>query len=883
MARSEVSHWRTVDALFAEALERPADERTAFLRARCGDDPALYQEIIALLSVNEEAGAVLGESAAAFVEPLLADLRDSLAEEPGLPQGTRVGPYRIERLIGRGGMGNVYLAERADGTFTKQVALKLIRRGMDTDEVLARFRRERQLLAGLDHPNIARLLDGGASDDGRPYLVMELVEGEPITRYADRLALSVEQRLDLFAQVAKAVQAAHQRLIVHRDLKPSNILVTTEGQVKLLDFGVARLIAPETAAEDPLTRAGLRLVTPEYAAPEQLRGEPVTTSADVYSLGVVLFELLVGRRPAVSEDRGLVKQPDEITIPTRQPRGSELVDEVAGRKRSSTQARLGRRLRGDLDTILLTALHEDTARRYPSVEAFLDDIQRHLRTLPINARRDSVGYRSRRFVRRHRFAVGATVCFIGLLLVALAAVALQQRETAVQRDRAELELAQKMEVTAFLTELFGSSAPEQAQGDTLTSFDLLARGAARLETDLADQPVVQGHLLHILSTVNSRMGDANAALALAERALEVRTGAFGSSHPDVAESVNQLASVLMDMGRYDEASAWYTEALEMRLDLFGPGHPMVAESMLNLGLILTYRGSYVEAEPLLRQVVAIDRNRHGDMHADVATALNNLAILLYYQGKYGEAEAALAEALGIRRVVYGAMHPRVAITGNNLAAVRREMGDLEGAEALLEESLSITRHSGGNEHPDLVGTRSNLARVIAQRGRPAEAEQHLKEAIRLGRTVLGVHPELADALANLGGVQIELQRYEEALGTLEEALAMNKLTRGDHHPRVALVQNQLATVLAHRGDFPLAEAHLRGALALQELSLPADHDDVLTTRLALARLLGEQHRTGEALEHLQAAYGMLSARDGADHPQAVHVAELLKSLEIPTQ
>jgi serine/threonine-protein kinase len=862
--------WSEIDALFERALDRPPDERSAFLRSTCGADPALYEAVTALLEADADAGRALGESATALVPTLLREADEQT--DARLPPGTRLGPYRVEGLLGQGGMGVVYRATRADGTFERAVALKLVKRGMDTHEVLRRFRYERQILAGLDHPGIARLLDAGAAPDGRPYLVMEIAAGEPLTAYADARRLDVDARLALLEQVAEAVAYAHRSGVVHRDLKPSNILVADgvrsvgdepDGaaprtpppptplplppSVKLLDFGIARLLDAPPDAEAPQTRPDMRVLTPEYAAPEQRAGAPATTATDVYALGVLLHELLVGVRPTDG-------QPPDAAVATD-----------AADARGLTPARLRRRLRGDLGTLVLAALHADPDRRYASAEALLDDLRRLRADLPLRARPDGARYRATLFVRRHRTAVAAAAAALLLLVAFTASLAVQQRATARERDRAERELAQKAEVTAFLTDLFAGAAPEQARGDTLTAFDLLARGADRVEADLAGQPDVQGLLFATLGDIYERLGDSGQALALARRSLAVREAHLGPRHPDVAASLNLVATVLESQGHYDAAETAHRRALAIRSDALGPDATEVAESTLNLGLLLTNQGAYADAEPLLRRALALDRTRHGDRHENVATALNNLAVLHYHQGRYPEGVAALREALAIRRQVYGVPHPRVAVTLNNLAAFERKQGALPAAEAHIREALAMYRRLLGEDHADVASALSNLGAIVGEQGRHAEAEPLLREAVALGRTVYdGPHPEAADALSNLGRTLLDQRKTAQAETAFQAARTMNEATRGADHPRTALCTCNLGLAAAARGADREAETRLRACIGTLETALDDGHDDLAQARSDLGTILLRLGQADEAEALLARAEQALRATYGAD-------------------
>jgi len=630
-----LDRWQQIDTLFAAALERPADERTAFLRASCGQDPSLYHEVLALLASDTEAASVLGESATDFAAPLLPGLQEALGSETDLPAGARVGPYRIEGLLGRGGMGRVYLAERADGAFEKRVALKVVKRGMDTDEVLARFRRERQLLAGLDHPHIARLLDGGATEDGRPYLVMECVEGEPITAYADRHRLPLDARLALFEQIAEAVAYAHRNLVVHRDLKPSNILVTEDGQAKLLDFGIAKLLGDDDAAH---TREGLRLLTPEYAAPEQVRGEAVTTATDVYALGVLLYELMTGRRPCDLAGPGLLAR-ERALLHAEPPRPSAALVPEAAAARATTPERLRRRLNGDLDTIVLKALRREPERRYASVGALREDLRRAQRGLPVEARPESALYRAGKFVRRHRLGVAAATAFVLLLAGSVVALGLQQRQTARERDRAEAARARAEQTAGFLEGLFDAAdpfAPERL--DTLRARDLLARGQAAAERDLAEQPLLQAQLLGAIGRAYTRLGlyaEAEAVLrrALVREALAINRAALGDDHPAVAFNVARRAQIYHARGDHAAAVEDQREALRIFEARFGAGSLHVALAQASLGGCLADLGRYAEAEAQLQASLAALREMHDDEHPRVQGVQRRLAALYEAQGQ----------------------------------------------------------------------------------------------------------------------------------------------------------------------------------------------------------------------------------------------------------
>jgi eukaryotic-like serine/threonine-protein kinase len=871
MVPADLTRWRTVDALFAEALDRPYDERTAFLRARCGHDPALYEAVVALLATDAEAEIVLGESAADFAAPLLNGLHEALNEEPDRASGTHVGPYRVESLIGRGGMGNVYLAERADGVFRKQVALKLVRQGMDTDEVLARFRRERQLLAGLEHPNIARLLDGGVSDDGRPYLVMEHVEGEPITAYCDRLAMDVGGRLRLFEQVCDAVQHAHRRLVVHRDLKPSNILVATDGgpdrepAVKLLDFGVAKLLDAAACSDDPITRAGVRLLTPEYAAPEQIRGDEVTTAADVYSLGVILCELLVGRRPF--DLAGLAPHERERVLLQEEPRPlTSLVTDEAAASRSTTTARLLRQLHGDLETIAMTTLRRDQVQRYASVEALLEDLRRQRSSLPIRARRESAGYRAGRFVRRHRWGVASAAAFVLLLGGSVGALALQQRATALERDRAELELAQKTEVTAFLTDLFAAASPEEALGDTLTAYDLLARGVRKADA-LAEQPAVQAHLMGVLGKVYHNLGAYTEAEALLDRAHGLRLGLFGPDDLLTAESRHDLAETLQKRGDYDSAEALFRSALDIRRARLGLEHPAVAATLDGLGTTLYSRSEFDAAEALIREALAIRQQLDAEHREAAAASLTSLGNLLQDRRRFDEAEDAYRQALALRQATHGLAHPHVALSLMNLATVLINQARLAEAEDVLTEALRVGRAVWGEEHPHVAAALNSLGWLLIDLRRYDEAEPVLREALDQRRLLFGgEHAVVATSLSALATLYMNIGALDSAEALYQESLELRRSLHGSQHRQVAVGLTNLGVVLNRRGSYTEAERVHREAVATFEALLGPEDPSVALSKGNLGEVLHDAGRHHEAAVLFHDAFRALETSLAPDHP-----------------
>jgi serine/threonine-protein kinase len=796
------ARWRRLDALLDKALVREPDERTAFLRATCGDDPPLYAELVALLERVDEGERAFGERATAFVAPFFEGTGEATAEglaDEALAPGARVGPYRIGPEVGRGGMGSVYLAERADGAFEKQVALKVVRRGTDTDELLRRFARERRLLAGLDHAGIARLLDGGALADGRPYLVMEYVEGEPITAYCDARRLGVEARLALFAEVCEAVAYAHTRLVVHRDLKPTNILVTEDAagrpHAKLLDFGIARLLADEADAAE--TQPGRERLTPAYAAPEQITGEAVTTATDTYALGVLLYELLTGRHPLVESAAG--REAALRAVLEKEPaRPSVAATPEAAASRGPTPDALRRRLRGDLDMIALKALEKNPARRYPSAEALRDDLHRYEARLPVLARPASAAYRAARFVRRHRWAVAAAAAFVVLLATFTVALGVAQQRTARERDAARIERDRAEATAAFLEGLFGAADPlEEERLDTLRAADLLARGAARAEAALARQPLVQAQVQHVIGRTFIALNHLDEAEALLRQAAATRR-THGAPETDVAASELGLGRVLRTRGRAAEALPLTRRALDVWTRHYGRAHEATLDATRELALVLTELGQLDEAEQLTRELVVLYRTR-GDS-AGVALALLDHAKVLLDQNRLGE------------------------------------------ARAVAWACVTVVRQALGPRHPRLASPLGVIALTLTAEGRYDEAEPLLREA---AATVHGVNPgglHEAGVLIQLGSVLRHQGRLDEAEATLRTALDARWRRPYDR----AQPLGTLASVRRDRGDLAEAEVLQREALALLRAGQPAGAPIVVSSALKLAGILREQREFAEA-------------------------------------
>lgn len=826
-------------SIFADAIERAPNQRSAFVRHACDGDHELESRILRLLAAHERTS-----------ESLLGG-RFTTAEQPDA-EGEQIGPYRILERIGHGGMGIVYLAEQILPV-RRRVAIKVIKLGMDTKEVIARFDAERQALALMNHTNIARILDAGATEDGRPYFVMEYVPGIPIVDYCDAKRLAIPERLRLLAQVCHAIQHAHQKGVIHRDLKPSNILITEEHEhvvPKVIDFGVAKAVNRRLSELTLHTEVGRMIGTPEYMSPEQAGTSTldIDTRSDVYSLGVLMYELLVGARPFELRDRSVFDIQQEIrekepTPPSSHVRASgQLAADIARMRDTSTIA-LHRQLRGELDWITLRALSKDRRRRYQTALALAEDIERHLGHMPVEAGPPSVTYRMSKFTRRHAAAIGAatTMLLFAAILLTVYTVGLARERDRANREatRASEQARTAEQVTDFLVGLFEVVDPSEARGHSISAREVLDRGADRVTQELAEQPEVQARLLDAIGRVYLNLGLYRDAQRLLEEAVAVRRRTLGSDRSDVALSLNLLGESVYATGDYEAAESLLRRALALRRETLGEDDPRVGESLNNVGAVLWAQGDHVGAEPYYRDALALRRRLLGEENAEVAQSLNNLAVLLHSAGDYSEAESLYRETLAIRERVLGIDHPHTINSMNNLGAVLRAEGRLD------------------------------------------ESEDFLTRALALRRTVLGeTHPEVAESLEELAMTYQALHRYDEAESLLDESYALRLESLGHDHPLVARSRANAARLAHARGDHEPAAAMYVDAIELLEASLDPDHWRVARTRSDYASCLTTLSRYAEAEQILLASLGALRVRLGDKHHHTATAARRLNELYV---
>ena len=713
-----------------------------------------------------------------------------------------------------------------------------------------------KILASLEHPNIARLLDGGATDDDLPYFVMEYIEGQPVNEYCRTHNLSLKQRLKLFRSICAAVQYAHKNLVVHRDLKPTNILVTKDGVPKLLDFGIAKLLAPEVSSNAVTvaqTMTMMRLMTPDYASPEQVRGEPVTTATDVYSLGAVLYELLTGERPHRFKDRSLAEI-ERVICEAEIERPSV----VAGRLPEAS-ARWRRALEGDLDNMMLMALRKEPERRYQSVEQLSEDIRRYLEGRPVTARQDTLRYRAGKFIRRHKAGVGVAAAMVLLLIGFAATMSLQAARIGRERDRAN-------QVTEFLVKSFEVSDPGESRGNSITAREILDSSAAKIRRELQGQPEMQAALMDTMGRVYYKLGLYDSALPLLKDALELRRQALGPENSDVASTMNNLALVLHGKGDFGAAEPFYKDALALRRKLFGESHREVAASLNNYGLFLKDKGDYAAAESHLRQALNLRRALFGASHIDVAETLNELGVLSKNKGDFKTAEPLYREALEMRRRLLGEDHPAVAETTNNLATLLDTMGRYDEAEPLSRQALALYRRVLGEDHPHVAVSLSNLAGLLKRRRDFDGAEQLYRQALAIMRKLHGEeHPELATLLNNLASLFREKGDLDSAEPLFRQALEMRRKLLKAGHPSIINGLQNLALLLMRKGDLKAAEPLFKEAVELAPKSYPEGHWMIAEARSNYGACLTKLGRFREAEEQLQAGYQGLKSSLGDRH------------------
>ena len=867
-----------IDALTRQAAARPPDERDAFLQKVCSnaDARAAVRDRLDELEGDEPDPDTMRTQAAASSDPDEGASAVPVGQTP-----SRVGPWRLREELGRGSMGTVHLAERDDDDFRQRAALKLIRHDLG-DDAQERFRAERQILAQLQHPNIAHLLDGGVTDDGRPYFAMEYVDGVPLDTYCNDHGLGVAARLRLFRQVCAAVEFSHRNLIVHRDLKPSNILVTepgsstatgtgtdTEPQVKLLDFGIAKALeGAETGAV--LTRTGERPMTPLYAAPEQVQGDPVTTATDVYALGVVLHELLTGSLPYDVRWKSVAEVAQVISNDDPSPPSEQVSAEGEQSVRDShgvSPDALRRALEGDLDVIVQKALRKEPGRRYTSAAELGQDVERHLDDRPVEARPATTGYRLRRFVARNRAAVLGAAGAVMALLVGLGVAVWQYQVAAAERDRARTAQNEAEAAVTFLTNLFENATPEEARGDTLTAHALVDRGRSRLGT-LSDQPALQARMFDVVGEVYEKLSDYRTADSLLRRSIQIQRARPAPTPRRLGESLSERASVQWKLGRYRTADSLANRALyhfraadATQTKEYAEVHSLLANVALSQQHLGRADSLFRVTETRYRALMAASDNTDGTarQHATaLASVVHNRASIHYYRGNDAKAESLFRDALATYRQYEGPNHPRIPTIHSSLGLVLQRQGELEKAAAHLDTAITRGTRVLGPRHAQMAAYYTNLADVRKAQERYAAADSLYRLTLAIDKAERGPsHPYVADDWRAIGRLNRAWDRPKQAL----KAFTREATLRRDDGSSVDLVRAlyDQGRVLRRLERHAAAEDRLLDARAVNRQIEAPDSSLTADLRTALASLYAERNQSRRAQRW----------RERAEHPDSL--------------
>lgn len=870
----DAARWKEVEALFHRARALPSTEAIKVLNNLRSRDPTLVEQVEAMLRAHQQSSVQLG----GIVQTAMLGALEQLPET--------IGPYEVVSRIGTGGFCSVYLAQLHSDP-AQRVAVKVLRRGLALPDSTQRLLQETEILARLHHPNIARLLGHGTSRLGEPYFAMEFVEGEPIDQFCDTRRLTVDARLRLFRLACAAVDYAHRNLVIHRDIKPSNLLVTHDGVPKLLDFGIAKLMLPELLrVESVHTVAGGSLMTPDFASPEQVREEPLTTATDVYSLGVLLYRLLCGRPPYRFADRS-PRTIDEVISTVEPPapstrlvggsrqrnierdKGEESTSEDIARLRRSTVPQLRSKLYGDLDSIVLMALSKEPEQRYSSVQQLSRDLSNYLHSMPVAARRITTGYRIRKFVRRHRLAVGVVAAIVLTLMTAVVVTTRATLRAEAQQARAERHLAESRQVTEFLVDIFEVPDPETAQGREISAKELLDEGARRIAAQLEHQPEIRASLMVTMGRVYRNLGDHQKSKELLAEALDFHRQQSKDSDPAVIDSLQQLARSLLVQGEFEtaqkllgqarssleasgqtsvvvyaqtlsllaeasqqrsklaEAEALYRQALEIQRRLLAPDDPELIDTLSGLAELSVLRRNFDHAEAMFRTTLELRRSRLGNKHPDIAANLSNLTVALHGQGRLEEAESAIREAVGIRSELYGEQHWIVGKSYNNLGQILAAQGRTEEALPWMEKALEVGRSRLGPDHPQ-IGSRSvNLARLYQRVGRLDEAEELFLKALEVHRKSLGdEHPSTARNLNQLADLYATQGRETEALELLDHAIDILRKVLPPNDYLLSYPLLLRGRIYANQGDCSQALPDLEQALRLRQQRHPEGHPNI---------------------------------------------------------
>jgi serine/threonine-protein kinase len=852
---SSKDNWQRVEDLFNAALDLEPSGRAAFLDKMCGVDVRLREELTSLL---KSSGQTLDFAREAVFQLAIDQTGDAI------PPGKRIGAYQVISVVGQGGMGTVCLASRADDLYRQNVAIKLMHAGFaQAQSMRLRFGAERQILANLNHPNIARLLDGGITDDGLPYLVMEFVDGMPIDDYSRSSQLSIDGLLALFLQVSEAVDYAHRNLVIHRDIKPGNILVTQDGVPKLLDFGISKLLESD-AADPEFILPSQWMMTPEYASPEQLTGGSITTATDIYALGALLYKLLCGESPFEIERQNPLDMMRAIREQIPDPPTKVLA--AHGEQFAYSGYR---KYRDDLDSIVLKAMSKDPVQRYSSVADFAQDIRRSLEGYPVRAHADKWAYQAKKFIRRHKtWVTVAALASVSLITFSLAMGILAKRATAERIVAEQQRLAARKEAD-FLTSIFDAATPDEAKGREVTARELLDSGAKRIDRELSAVPEAQATMLNDLGHAYTELGLYDQALPPIERAYALRQRALGSENLETADTALNLARVYRLQGKYPQAEPIFRQVLAVQEKIAGMDKRLIAESLNNLGECLYWEGHDSEAEQMLRRALALNSTMPDDDRS--AFTRNYLALEIERRGAFDEAVHLLREAVEISRKTDGEKNSGYAILLQNLGGALIDVGDLEAAEAAERQALEIRRRlSANNQHPDTAYTLNLLGYIFLAKGDSLHAKACLGEALAIRKKYLGQdHPQYAFSLASWGRALQTEGDYAGAEEAFQNALEILRHNSSSDTWSFARILKSLGLLNLDQGDYSAAETHVREALSTFRGLGVEEGPDVASSLLALGMIREVQGDPASAEPMYRQAVNIRKKTLRPDHPDVI--------------
>ena len=858
------ARWERVQSLFHAAAELPEEQRQSYLEASCGTDTSLVRDVLALIEADSIPATIIDQAIARVAHDVMTA---SATTTPTLPLHT-FGSYHVTGVLGEGGMGVVYLAERSD--LGSRAAVKILRDAWLSPARRERFAAEQRTLAQLEHASIARLYDSGTLSEGTPWFVMEYVEGTPITEYCRTHQCDLHERLRLFKEICEAVAYAHSNLVVHRDLKPSNILVKSDGTVKLLDFGISKqLDALDSPAEQ--TRTAARMMTPAYASPEQIRGDPVGTHTDVYSLGVILYELIVGRLPFDLANRA-PGEAEKIILEREAERPS-----AAAKRMSLISA--GPHLHGinkgqwaDLDVLVLTAMHKDVERRYRTVWALVRDVDHFLRNEPLEARGDSARYRVGKFVTRHRRSITLSA-FAALVVVTLVVFYTVRLRSA--RNVAVAETARAERIQGFTLNLLQGGDEDVGPSDSLRVVTLVDRGVQEAQT-LDREPATQAQLYETLGGLYQKLGRFPHADTLLRKSLDQRRRLFGNEHPDVAQSLIALGMLRDAQAEYDTAEALVTQGLAMMRRTLPADAPAIRKATASLGRVLDDKGDYDKAIPVLEEAVRLE-SAQGKPTQDLSVAMSELANVHFYAGHYAKSDTLNRQVLAIDHGLYGDVHPHIADDLMNLGAIAMENQNFAESERYNREALVITRAWYGNAHPETASNLTLLGRALVSEKKFDEATTVLREALQIQEGVYGkVHPRVASALNELGRVAQQKGDLDEAERDFVRLVDIYRKVYNDKHYTIGIALSNLAGVYRDRKRYADAEKLFNDALRRYAAELPPDHQLVGIARVRLGEVLIDEQRYADARRELTEGQRILAKQSS---PPPLWMERAKKGLE----